>query len=134
MVVAFAVTVKLTLVCPAGTVTGLGLGRVTGRLHGGFCEREINTSLPPDGAGEAIVTVPVELFPPVTLDGFMLMDLTAIPVVTVTVPCAVLLPRVAVKVTTVLLRTNKLFAVAWNVPVVAPAGIVMLLGTCGKMD
>ena len=134
MVVAFAVTVKLSLVCPAGTVTGLGLGRITGRLHGGFCEREINTSLPPDGAGEAIVTVPVELFPPVTLDGFMLMDLTAMPVVTVTVPCAVLLPMVAVKVTTVLLRTNKLFAVAWNVPVVEPAGIVMLIGTCGKMD
>lgn len=132
MVVAFAVTVKLTLVCPAGTVTGLGLGRVTGRLHGGFCEREINTSLPPDGAGEAIVTVPVELFPPVTLDGFMLMDLTAMPVVTVTVPCAVLLPRVAVVVTTVLLSTNPLCAVPWKVALVAPAGTVTLAGTAKK--
>lgn len=72
-------TVKLTLVCPAGTVTGLGIGRVTGRVQGGFCERDIRTSLPPDGAGEAMVTVPVELFPPFTLDGFMLIDLTATP-------------------------------------------------------
>jgi hypothetical protein len=122
-------TVKLTLVCPAGTVTGLGLGRITGRVQGGNDEREINTSFPPDGAGEAIVTVPVELFPPVTVDGFMLIEVTAMPVVTVTEPCAVLFPRVAVAVTAVLLRTNKLCAVAWKVAVVAPAGTVTLLGT-----
>jgi hypothetical protein len=35
-------TVKLTLVCPAGTVTGLGMGRVTGRVQGGFCESDIS--------------------------------------------------------------------------------------------
>jgi hypothetical protein len=121
--------VKLTLVAPAGTVTGLGLGRITGRVQGGFDEREINTSFPPDGAGEAIVTVPVELFPPVTVLGFMLIAVTAMPVVTVTVPCVVLFPSVAVTVTTVLLRTNKFFAVAWKVALVAPAGTVTLLGT-----
>lgn len=129
MVVLVLPTVKLTLVCPAGTVTGLGLGRITGRVQGGFCERDIKTSLPPDGAGDAIVTVPVELFPPVTLDGFMLIEVTAMPVVTVTEAWAVLFPRVAVTVTTVLLRTNKFFAVAWKVAVVAPAGTVTPLGT-----
>jgi hypothetical protein len=112
VVVLVLLTVKLTLVCPAGTVTGLGMGRFTGRVQGGFAEREINTALPPDGAAEAMFTVPVELFPPVTEDGFMLIEVTAMPVVTVTVPCTVLLPRVAVAVTTVLLRTNKFFAVA----------------------
>ena len=86
MVVLVLPTVKLTLVCPAGTVTGLGMGRVTGRVQGGFCERDIRTSLPPDGAGDAIVTVPVELFPPVTVDGFMLIDLTATPGVWVREP------------------------------------------------
>ena len=112
MVVLELLTAKLALVCPAGSVTGLGMGRVTGRVQGGFCEREINTAFPPDGAAEAIFTVPVELLPPVTEDGFMLIEVTAMPVVTVTVPCAVLLPRVAVTVTSVLLRTNKFFAVA----------------------
>jgi hypothetical protein len=130
VVVLFAVTVKLTLVLPAGTVTGFGMGRFTGRKHGGFCERDIKTSFPPDGAADAMVTVPVELPPPFMVDGFMLILVTAMPVVTVTVPCAVLLfPRLAVTVTTVLLRTNRFFAGAWKVAVVAPARTVTLLGT-----
>ena len=79
-----------------------------------------------------MVTVPVVLFPAVTLLGFTLIEVTAIPVVTVTVPCAVLLPRVAVVVTTVLLRTNPLCAVPWKVAVVAPAGTVTLAGTAKK--
>lgn len=86
LVVLVLPTAKLTLVCPAGTVTGLGLGRITGRVQGGNDEREINTAFPPDGAGEAMVTVPVELFPPFTLDGLMLIDVTAMPVVTVREP------------------------------------------------
>ena len=126
MVVAFAVTVKLTLVFPAATVTVLG--KVTGRLHGGNDESDSKTSFPLDGAGEAIVTVPVALLPPVTVLGFTLIEVTAIPVVTVTAPCAVLFPSVAVVVTTVLLRTNSFFAVPWKVAVVAPAATVTLLG------
>lgn len=132
MVVLFAVMVKLTLVLPAGTVTGFGMGRFTGRVHGGFCERDIRTSFPPDGAADAMVTVPVELPPPFMVDGLKLIDFTAMPVVTVTVPCAVLFPRVAVVVTTVLLRTNPLCAVPWKVALVAPAGTVTLLGTAKK--
>jgi hypothetical protein len=64
--------------------------------------------------------------------GLTLMDLTAMPVVIVTVPCAVLLPSVAVVVTTVLLRTKPLCAVPWKVALVAPAGTVTLLGTAKK--
>ena len=78
-------TEKLTLVFAAGTVTVYG--RITGRVQGGFCERDIKTSLPPDGADEAIVTVPVELFPAVTLVGFRLIDLTAMPGVRVRLAC-----------------------------------------------
>jgi hypothetical protein len=119
---------KLTLVWPAGTVTVIGscsaLTAVVSLLLG-----ETNTSFPPDGAAEAMVTVPVVLFPEVTVLGCTLIEVTAMPVVTVTVPCAVLFPSVAVVVTTVLLRTNKFFAVAVNVAVVAPAGTVTVLGT-----
>jgi hypothetical protein len=80
------------------------------------------------------VTVAVVLLPPVTVDGFRLIDLTGTPVVTVTEPCAVVLPKVAVKVTDVLLRTNRLFAVVWKLALVAPAGTVTLLGRFGKTD
>lgn len=128
-------TVKLTLVLPAATVTMLG--KVTAdRKQAGVLTFEVDssTSLPPEGAGEAMVTVPVELLPPVTVLGFKLIEVTLIPGVTVTEPCAVLFPRVAVTVTTVLLRTNKLLAVAWKVAVVAPAGTVILLGTCGNTE
>lgn len=119
---------KLTLLWPAGTVTVMGSCIVlTAAVL--LLLVDIKTSLPPEGAAEAMVTVPVVLFPAVTLLGFTLIPITAIPVVTVTVPCAVLLPRVAVVVTTVLLRTNAFFAAAWKVPVVAPAGTVTLLGT-----
>jgi hypothetical protein len=81
-----------------------------------------------------MVTVPEELFPPVTVLGCRLIEVTLMPGVTVTDPCAVLLTTVAVKVTTVLLRTNRLLAVAWKVAVVAPAGTVILLGTWGNTD
>ncbi len=124
---------KLTLVWPAGIVTVMG-SFIVSTAAVLLLLVDINTSLPPEGAAEAMVTVPVVLFPAVTLLGFTLIPVTAMPAVTVTEPCAVLFPSVAVKVTIVLLRTNKFFAVAWNVPVVAPAGIVMLLGTCGKTD
>ena len=77
-------------------------------------------------------TVAVVLFPAVTLFGFTLIEVTAMPVVTVTVPCAVLFPRVAVVVTTVLLRTKPFCAVPWKVALVAPAGTVTLAGTAKK--
>ena len=78
-------TVKFVLVLPAETITALG--RISGGGQGGFCELEIKTSLPPDGAGEAIVTVAVELLPPVTVVGFRRMEVTAMPGVRVRVAC-----------------------------------------------
>ena len=76
--------------------------------------------MPPDGAGEAMVTVPVELLPPVTLFGFKLMEVTAMPGVMVILPCTVLLPRIAVMVTGVLLSTNPLLVLTVKVALVAP--------------
>ena len=76
-----------------------------------------------------MVTVALVLFPAVTVFGFRLIEVTLIPGVTVAVPCAVLFPSVAVVVTTVLLRTNRLCAVPGKVALVEPAGTVTLLGT-----
>lgn len=100
-------------------------------MQGGFCEVDIKTSLPLDGAGEAIVTVPVELLPPVTLVGFSLREETAMPGVRVREACTVLFPSVAVITTAVLLRTNGL-VVTGKVAVLAPAETVTLLGTIMK--
>jgi hypothetical protein len=126
---------KLRLVLPAGTVTTTG--SCTGGLGSAGLQLAQNwtkTSLPPEGAAAVRVTVAVVLLPPVTLVGFRLIDLTAMPVVTVTEPCAVLFPSVAVAVTTVLLRTNRLFAVAWKSAVVAPPGTLTLPGRVGKTE
>jgi hypothetical protein len=79
-----------------------------------------------------MVMVAVVLFPAVTVLGFRLIDVTLMPGVTVTVPCAVLPPSVAVVVTMVLLRTKPLCAVPWKVALVAPAGTVTLAGTAKK--
>lgn len=75
-----------------------------------------------------MVTVALVLFPAVTVFGFRLIEVTLIPGVTVTLPCAVLFPSVAVVVTTVLLSTNKFCAVPGKVAVVVPAETVTLLG------
>lgn len=124
---------KLTLVLPAATVTMLG--KVTAdRKQAGVLTFEVDssTSLPPDGAGEAMVTVPVELFPPVTVLGFRLIEVTLMPGVMVREACAVLFPRLAVIVTAVLLRTNPLVVTA-KVVLVDPAGTVTLDGTTAKL-
>jgi hypothetical protein len=59
-------TVKLTLVSPAGTVT------LEGTVATVVLLLESATDVPPDGAAEPRVTVPVEEFPPVTLVGLRL--------------------------------------------------------------
>lgn len=57
------VTTNVAEVCPAGTVT-------EGSTTAAALFEESVTSTPPVGAGEVNVTVPVELWPPVTVDGF----------------------------------------------------------------
>jgi hypothetical protein len=63
-VTALALTVKVALVAPAGTVT------LEGTVAAAVLLLESVTSAPPDGAGPLNITVPVEEFPPVTLVGF----------------------------------------------------------------
>ena len=125
-------TVKLTPVLPAGTVTGF-VGKLTGGGQGAFCEVDSKTSLPADGAGDAIVTVPVVLLPPVTLFGFRLMEETAMPGVMVISACTVLFPRDAVMVTGVLLRTNPLLVLTVNVALLDPVGTVTVDGTIANV-
>ena len=68
---ACVVTVKLTVVDPAGTVTVNGT--VAAEL---LLDRD--TTAPPVGAGAASVTVPVDVTPPVTLVGFNVTEATVI--------------------------------------------------------
>ncbi len=58
------VIVKVALVLPPGTVT------VTGTAATDVLPLDNDTTAPPVGAGPLRVTVPVEVFPPATADGF----------------------------------------------------------------
>jgi hypothetical protein len=64
------VAVNVALVCPAETVTLAGMP-TTALLS---CRV---TKAPPGGAGPLRVTVPVELFPPVTVSGLNVTDETS---------------------------------------------------------
>ena len=66
---AVVVAVKVALVAPAGTVT------LVGTLTAVLLSCRLTTA-PPEGATEDRVTVPVEEFPPVTLVGLRLTELT----------------------------------------------------------
>lgn len=59
------VTVKVALVCPAGTVT------VAGTVATAVLLLESETRTPPLGAGALSATLPVEEDPPMTPDGLM---------------------------------------------------------------
>jgi hypothetical protein len=59
------VTLNVTLVAPAATVTLAGTVAAVGLVFNSV------TKAPPGGAGPFKVTVPVEAFPPITLAGFM---------------------------------------------------------------
>lgn len=58
------VMANVAAVCPDATVTSVGICATNGLLVVRF------TTKPAAGAGAEIVTVPVELFPPVTVTGF----------------------------------------------------------------
>ena len=61
-------TVKLALVCPAGTVT------LDGTVATEVLVLESVTVTPPEGAAAESATVPVELFPPLTLVGLRVSE------------------------------------------------------------
>jgi hypothetical protein len=87
------------------------------------------TTAPPEGALDVRVTVPVELFPPLTLVGFTVSEerLTAAGGVMVSEAFAELDPKVAVIAAVLVVVTVCVLAV--NVALVAPAGTVTLPGT-----
>jgi hypothetical protein len=120
-------TEKLALVLPACTVTLEGTVATEVLLLASV------TSAPFAGAAALSVTVPVELLPPLRLDGFKPSDdrCTEEPGVIVMDAWTVLFPRLAVMFTAVLLRTPVLVVIV-KVPVVAPAATVAVAGTSAK--
>jgi hypothetical protein len=112
------VAVNVALVCPAETVA------VAGTLAAALLSCKLITA-PPDGAGPLRITVPVELFPPVTVVGLSVTEETS---KGLTVNAAVMVAlNVADMVTTAGEETTLELTV--KVAVVALAATVTLLGT-----
>ena len=96
-------TVKVALVLPAETVT------LDGTVATDVLLLESETVAPPEGAAALRVTVPVELFPPLTVVGFRLSeDSVTLPLagVMVSEACCELLPSVAVITAVVVVVTD----------------------------
>src|SRR4051812_22509594 len=115
MEVDLVVTVKLAKVAPAGMVTVTGTVAKVVLL-------ESETTEPPVGAGLAMLTVPVEFVPPLTVEG---LSETEDRVGAVTVRIADLAPAVMVAV--VLVVTGVVVMV--KVPTDDPGGMVRLAGS-----
>lgn len=116
-------TPKLALVCPADTVT------LDGTVATDVLLLESVTLAPPDGAAAVRVTVPVELFRPVTLVGLRVREesVTVDAGLMVSDACWELLPSVAVIVAVVVVVTD--VVVTLNLAEVEPAATVTLPGT-----
>ena len=115
---------KLALVCPACTVT------LEGTVATDVLALDRVIEAPPDGAAPLRVTVPVELFRPLTLVGFKVSDVSVAPLlagVMVSDAFCELLPSVAVITAVVLAVTDVVDTV--NVADVEPEGTVTLPGT-----
>ena len=117
-------TVKLALVCPACTLT------LEGTVATDVLALESVTVAPPEGAAALRVTVPLELFPPVTLVGLRVSDESVTEDdegLIVSVACWEVLPSVAVIVAVVIEETNVVVTV--KLALVDPLATVTLLGT-----
>jgi len=124
VVTAAVLTVKVTLVAPAGTVM------LAGTVDTAVLLLASETTIPPLGAGPLRVTVPWDVLPPVTLAGLRLTPdtLTAAGAgFTVSVADRVTPPAVAEMVADVAAVTD--VVVIAKVAPVAPAGTVTLAGT-----
>src|SRR3989442_7610816 len=117
---ALVVTVNVTLVAPAGTVTLAGTVAAVLML-------DCVTCAPPAGAGPSSVAVPVELLPPVTVVGLSASEERRAAGFTVSVAVRVTPLYTAEMVTGVDAATALVVIV--NVVLVAPAGTVTLAGT-----
>jgi len=119
VVTVLVVTVKVTLVAPAATVTLAGTVAAEVRLL------ERVTTAPPVGAGPESITVPVDGESPLTVVGLTVRELI---VGAVTVNVAVwAVPRVPVIVTELFVATGLVVTV--NIAVVAFAATVTFAGT-----
>ncbi len=120
LVTFFAVTVKVVLVEPAGTVTLLGTVATPVALL------DSDTTAPGEGGGPLNVTVPWEVLPPGTLVGFRMSE-TKPGTVTFRVAVRVVPPALAEMVTDVAAETA--FVVMVKATVVLPLGTVTFAGT-----
>lgn len=112
----------MALVCPADTVT------LDGTVATDVLLLVRVIVAPPEGAAALRVTVPVELFPPLTLVGFKVSEerVTLPAGVMLREACTELEPRVAVMTAVVVVVTDVVVTV--NEVLVAPAATVTLLG------
>ena len=122
----WVLTVKLALVVPTCTVT------LDGTVATDVFLLESVTTAPPEGAAAVRVTVPVELFPPLTLVGFRVSEESVAVAggVMIREACIELLPRVAVITAVVVVVTDVVVTV--NEAVVAPAVTATLTGTLAE--
>src|ERR1700675_1031768 len=111
---------KVALVAPAGIVRVEGTVAIEGLLQAS------DTEMPPLGATPLSFTVPVELLPPTTVAGTTDSEYNE-GGVTVSVADFIETPLLAVIVIGVEDETGTV--VTLNVPLIAPAGIVMFDGT-----
>ena len=117
--VGLVVIVKFPVIAPAATVTDAGVTALA------LLELRLTTD-PPVGAGPLSVTVPVELLPPTTEVGATETE-AGTGGTTVTIALTVEACELAVMVTLVEAATGEVLIV--KVPVVPPAGTVILAGT-----
>jgi hypothetical protein len=119
-------TAKFALVFPAGTVT------LDGTVATDVLPLESVTTAPPEGAAAVRVTVPVELFPPLTLVGLRVSEesVTADAGVMVSDACAELDPRADVITAVVVVVTGVVVTV--KEALVDPAATVTLPGTLAE--
>ena len=120
---ALVVTANVPLLAPPDTVT------LDGTVAADGVSLLSGTTAPPAGAGPLSVTVPVEGFPPTTLDGFTdtVLNVTTGAAVTVSEAVLVIPPYTAESVTAV--EPDTALVVTANVPLLAPPDTVMLDGT-----
>jgi hypothetical protein len=126
------VTVKVALVCPAGTVT------LAGTVAAAVLLLEIETRTPPLGAGALSATLPVEKDPPMTPAGFSESEVRVGPGggcgVTVSDAVWVTPAKVAEMMTEVEAVTGEVVTLKTAVAApAAPAGTVTLAGTVVKV-
>jgi hypothetical protein len=116
------VIVNVALVAPAGTTT------LAGRVAAAVLLLVKVTITPPEGAGALRLAVPVEVAPPVSVEGLIVADASA-SAAGLMVNAAVFVTALYTAETDTVVAADTGLEVAVNVAVMAPAGTTMLAGT-----